>query len=158
MEEDLSISDFKMRDERALLPMGTVTPRGQWMLVSPITERLSEILEVPTTARDRIVRGMVLALGPKVRSALRVGDVVWFSQIQRYEIDGGRWLIRDANLAFVDDAPAESPYARAWLAANAAAAAGTDQALEHAERAIAEMERIGEEANALYHAIEEQQL
>lgn len=103
MEQDLSIPDFKMRDERAFIPGLDARPKNDRIIVRPIIEPLSRVLEVKSDVRDRIVQGEVIEIGPRVKSRIAVGDIVYFSQIQRYQLSADRWIIRDLNLAFVKE-------------------------------------------------------
>jgi hypothetical protein len=102
----MAMDDFKMRDERAFLPNYTqVTPKNDHIVVRPIVERLSSVIDVQTEHRDRIVKGEVIACGPKVKSRIAAGDVIYFSQIQRFQVSPELWIIRDNNLAFAQEAP-----------------------------------------------------
>lgn len=105
-QEDLSIPDFKMRDDRARPAVRRVPVEPKWdrIFVRPIFERLSTVIDVQSERRERIVSGTVLKVGPRVRSDIKPGDVVYFSQIQRYEaVSDELWIIRDNNLAFVKE-------------------------------------------------------
>jgi len=97
-----------------------ITPKGRYLLVRFIPPVYSSILEVVhdplveekknSAIEDRIQSGVVLAIGPKVRANVKVGETVYFSQLVKKHAgraigaDPNLLLILDQGLAFVDEA------------------------------------------------------
>ena len=61
----------------------------------------SSIIETPKDRESRLIKGEVLAIGPKVRSEIAVGECVLFTQACR-DLKGHRAL-KDEDLLLIQD-------------------------------------------------------
>lgn len=82
-----------------------VLPKNDRILVKMLPDVRSSIIETPKDTNSRLIKGEVLAIGPKVRSEIAVGECVLFTQAckelkaHRGLGDDDLLLIQDGDLA-----------------------------------------------------------
>lgn len=68
-------------DEWRLLPEGNLQPLHDKLVVEPIeSDTMIGGLLIPETAREKPMKGIVIATGPKVGVTLKVGDIVLYGK------------------------------------------------------------------------------
>ena len=85
-----------------------IQPKNDRLLVKMLPDTRSDIIETPADTQTRLIKGEVLAVGPKVRSAIAVGDCVLFTQAcvelkSHRAIAKDELLIQDGDLAGMID-------------------------------------------------------
>lgn len=78
-----------------------IQPKNDRILVKMLPDVRSSIIETPRDRDSRLIKGEVIAIGPKVRSSISVGECVLFTQACR-DLKGHRAL-KDEDLLLIQD-------------------------------------------------------
>jgi co-chaperonin GroES (HSP10) len=81
-----------------------IQPKNDRLLVRMLPDTRSTLIETPKDTESRLIKGEVLAVGPKVKSSVCVGECVLFTQACRELkahkcLPADELLIQDGDLA-----------------------------------------------------------
>ena len=84
-----------------------ILPKNDRILVKMLPAERSTVIDAGRDTDSRLLKGEVLAIGPKVKSALIIGECVLFTRACKEPLKGfgdELMLIRDGDLAGILDA------------------------------------------------------
>ena len=85
-----------------------IRPLRDRMVVRPLTEQLSKVIEVVSLGQPKYRRGEVVAIGPKVTWGTKTGDTIQFTDVVKYPSikgDNGETLLilQEADVCFIEE-------------------------------------------------------